>query len=271
MKLECLWKLASILDLKWNMCLYSVKDDTFVSRSIYNNGQWEGKLVSKMITTMRKHPNSTLLDIGGNIGYYTLAAAAAGFDVNVFEPVPTNAAMIQQSIYANNFNTIKLHTVALGKHTGEFGMGKSLQNQGGVRHEINTKSSTMLPVSQMDNILKDEARPLYIKMDIEGGECFAIEGMKRYLSGASQIIGVNMEFGQSRKNCCVNWIQPGNFFHLLKYKHNLCPHMQNYETICESHSWDLLWIKCDETKQILEKQTHKVNSKFPNKVRPYRY
>lgn len=244
MKLECIWKLAYILELRWNMCLYSVKEDNFVSGSIHQNGQWEGPLVTKMITTMRKHPNSTLLDIGGNIGYYALAAAAAGFDVNVFEPVPSNAAMIQQSIYANNFDTIKLHTVALGKHAGEFGMGRSVKNQGGVKHEASTKSFTMLPVFKMDDILRDEARPLYIKIDIEGGECEAIQGMKRYLSGASRIIGVNMEFGQSRTKCCAKWIRPGDFFHSLRYKHNLCPLNEKYDTICESRSWDLLWTNC---------------------------
>jgi protein-L-isoaspartate O-methyltransferase len=117
------------------MCLYSAKEDLFVSGNIHTAGNWEEFMVVQMIKVMRENPNSTLLDIGGNIGFYTLAAAA-GFSVNVFEPVPTNAAMIQQSIEKNSFTNIRLHTSALNYHTGEVNMG------------INKKTKEVLNIQQ---------------------------------------------------------------------------------------------------------------------------
>jgi FkbM family methyltransferase len=162
-----------------------------------------------MIETLQRFENSTLLDIGGNIGYYTLAAASAGYPVNVFEPVPLNAAMIQQSVQRNNFKNVKLHTTALSDTIGELGMGTSVSNQGGVKHS-NKESLTMLPTFKLDLVLQPETRPVYIKIDIEGGECNALKGMHNYILKSKQIIGLNMEFGQSKhllfRLHCERWI-----------------------------------------------------------------
>lgn len=227
------------------MCLYNPKDDKIVSGNIYTKGIWEGSMVKHMIGALREHPNSTLLDIGGNIGYYTLAAAAAGFSVNVFEPVPTNAAMIQQSIERNHFTTIRLHTSALDAQTGELGMGTNSNNQGGVKHRSGVVTSgTMLPAFRLDDVLAFEERPVYIKIDIEGGECNALRGMQRFISKTATIIGVNMEFAQSRTKCCAEWTSPGGFFDTLHNKHRLCPGIHKYKTICSINTWDLVWSKC---------------------------
>merc|ERR1711971_1103243 len=42
----------------------------------------------------------TLVDLGGNIGMYTLAAAAAGYHVVVFEPVPESSSTCCTSVTA---------------------------------------------------------------------------------------------------------------------------------------------------------------------------
>ena len=152
---KCFWKEAFLLTFKWQMCLYNVHEDQYVSGSIHKFGNWEGHIVTEMIKTLQQFENSTLLDIGGNIGYYTLAAASAGYPVNVFEPVPLNAAMIQQSIQRNNFKNVKLHTTALSDTIGELGMGTSVSNQGGVKH-LNKESLTMLPTFKLDLVLQPE-------------------------------------------------------------------------------------------------------------------
>jgi len=86
-ELGCQWTTGKILDLSWPMCVYNTSRDVHVSGSIVRTGSWEGHLVSLMVNTMRGFGRDcSLLDIGGNIGFYTLAAARAGFGVDVFEP-----------------------------------------------------------------------------------------------------------------------------------------------------------------------------------------
>lgn len=257
---HCFWKEAFLLSLKWQMCLYDIHEDIYVSKSIYTYGNWEGHIVSEMIKTLTQFENSTLLDIGGNIGYYTLAAASAGYPVNVFEPVPLNAAMIQQSIQRNKFKNIKLHTTALSDTIGELGMGTSVLNQGGVKH-VTKESLTMLPTFTLDAILQPETRPVYIKMDIEGGECNALRGMHNYILNSKQIIGLNLEFGQS-KHCCSEFIAKDGLFDILHHKHKLCPKNYIYNNICSVKAWDLIWTQCSHS---FEKHPQKRLTVFSNK------
>lgn len=245
MQLGCVWKVASVWALHWHMCLYAPAEDRFVSGSIHATGGWETDMVTAMLRALRRHPNSTLLDIGGNVGYYTLAAAAAGFDVDVFEPVPANAAMIQQSVARNGFTNVRLHTGALGDRHGEVGMGLSADaNQGGVRHGAAVRSQTMLPSLPMDSVRAPETRPLYIKIDIEGSECEALQGMTRFWTETRQIVGLNMEFAQARARCCAAWMAPGGFFQVLHRRHNLCPVGRTFSTLCTDAAWDLMWDAC---------------------------
>ena len=45
-----------------------------------------------------------MIDIGANLGTFSLAAAAMGFSVYAFEPMLTNIRAVRQSLCANKFN-----------------------------------------------------------------------------------------------------------------------------------------------------------------------
>jgi len=47
--------------------------------------------------------HATLLDVGANIGFHTLAIAAAGYKVAAVEPLPDNVALLRKSVEANAF------------------------------------------------------------------------------------------------------------------------------------------------------------------------
>ena len=248
---RCVWAIARLLDLRWEMCTYRPEKDVHISASIQRSGAWEPAMVKQMLLALRAHPNSTLIDIGGNIGYYALAAAVDGHAVHTFEPVPLNAAMMQRSIARNRLRGITLHTMALSDRVQEVPMGTDDTNQGGVSHDLRRNkgaahSMTMLPAVPLDMLLKAPASPLYIKIDIEGAECVAFRGMADFLRTAPSIVGMNMEFGQA-KHCCAEWIQDGAIFDVLHKKHGLCPDSGTYKNVCDSKAWDLLWTPCKQT------------------------
>lgn len=251
---SCVWAQARVLDLRWRMCVYSASIDRYVSASILSGGAWEGDLVVEMIRTMRAHPGAVLLDIGSNVGFYTLAAAKAGFTVHAFEPVPQNAARIEASLHENRARNVSLYTAALTDATGIVPMGRSRDNQGGVAHKgrkgtarphARTRVDLMMPALRLDDILGPETTsPLYLKIDIEGGECAAFDGMRTYLQGARRIVGVNMEFGQSRTRCCSQWVATGGPFDVFHRKHSLCPRGTTYDNVCNHNAWDIVWAPC---------------------------
>lgn len=92
----CVWAQARVASVSWQMCTYPRSVDRWVSTAVQRTGCWlECRDVEWMLEVLSKAAQShdpgrasdaELLDIGGNIGFYTLAAAAAGHRVNVFEP-----------------------------------------------------------------------------------------------------------------------------------------------------------------------------------------
>ena len=95
----CLWGEAHVGQHAWPMCLHDSSIDNRVSPTIARTGCWECPTVQDMLAMLRAHRNASLLDIGANIGYYSLAAAASGAAarVNAFEASPRNVLMLQQS------------------------------------------------------------------------------------------------------------------------------------------------------------------------------
>ena len=78
------WATVFVGTYSWHICLYSSTKNKFVRASIY----------SSMPERTNKYPKSMMMDICSNVGYYTMVAAAAAFNVKGFE----YATMIQRSI-----------------------------------------------------------------------------------------------------------------------------------------------------------------------------
>ena len=98
----CAWASARMQNVSWEMCIYHhwERYDQLISKSVARSGTWEPRFAGTMLNTLLAHhaQRPRLIDIGANIGFYTLAAAAAGFQVYAFEPVPRNVAMLQMSL-----------------------------------------------------------------------------------------------------------------------------------------------------------------------------
>ncbi|CAD7941443.1 unnamed protein product [Amoebophrya sp. A120] len=102
------------------MAVYASSD--IVSNSICQVGYWEVSDFSVFAPQSRKTSSSTrvtALDIGANIGYYSLSLIASGmFDqVIAFEPMESNLQLLKASLCRSPelAQKIKLHPVALGK------------------------------------------------------------------------------------------------------------------------------------------------------------
>lgn len=144
----------------------------------------------------------TVIDAGANVGYFTLltsgAVGAAG-QVYAFEPDPTNYAYLSRNIEANNCTNIQAFKVALGSmpHTGWFvpdrhgAEGYVMDSSaGGARVEIQ--------IATLDEIFRANGWPGVdvIKLDIEGSEADALQGM-RELSSRNPNLQLIMELNAS--------------------------------------------------------------------------
>ncbi len=93
--------------------------DLSISVHLLTEGYWEMWVTEAMLAVIK--PGMTVLDIGANLGYFTLLMAdLVGPDGRVlaFEPNPEMAGCLRQSLAVNGFGNARLHELALGEAPG---------------------------------------------------------------------------------------------------------------------------------------------------------
>ncbi len=134
--------------------------------------------------TIRKNikKRDVVLDIGANIGYYTLIAARIVGEegkVFAFEPDPGNFSLLKKNVEANGYKNVVLVQKAVSDRTEKIKL--FLNEDSNVGHSIydahDGKKSISVYAITLDDFLKDAEKVDFIKMDIEGAEGKAFAGM----------------------------------------------------------------------------------------------
>lgn len=152
--------------------------------SVYNN--WKRENLEEV--TMKKiiKKGDIVLDLGANIGYYTLIFAELVGDkgkVYAFEPDPTNFSLLEKNIIANNLKNVILIKKAVSNkfEKVKFYLNKEHSASNSLYKD---KSSNFIEVEtiKLDDYFKDFNKKIsFIKIDVEGAEGFVIMGAKNLL------------------------------------------------------------------------------------------
>jgi FkbM family methyltransferase len=135
-----------------------------------------------MISQIKDHfPNGIqLIDIGANVGLYSIKLAGNFKSVVAIEPSPVNIYILKKNIELNNLNNVTVLETAIWKRV-ELLFLNQLDAKGhasdSVERSVNP-SAVSKPLPILGVPLDDyNLNPDFIKMDIEGGEFEAIYGM----------------------------------------------------------------------------------------------
>lgn len=137
---------------------------------------WHRSIYDRLLSFI--HNNSTVIDIGGNIGIFSVKAALSGKNARVFvyEPIPVNVAMLRQNVALNHVeNRVKIDQLAVSGKSGSFDVYYEDRNTGSgsfyTHHDVDTKSIKVHGVTLAD-IFHDEKIDTcdFLKMDCEGAE-----------------------------------------------------------------------------------------------------
>lgn len=179
------------------LAVYALYDP--VSAIICDSGRWEFDSVAQM-DVHEPGVGKTFLDIGANIGWYSVLFADAGYKVLSVEPMTANRQMLQATLCANPDLSSKIQIIPLAlarkpTHQGQLcdiysatiNLGDGLLvcpgeeerkndvvNNPDFHHEWRESISTMSLDQWMDS--KGSPQVDVIKMDVEGYECKALEG-----------------------------------------------------------------------------------------------
>jgi FkbM family methyltransferase len=127
-------------------------------------------------------PGAVVLDLGAHIGTFALAAASLGCRVIAFEPSPRNAALLQASLAANHFDDVTVVPAAVVAKPGTVRFRPE-----GAFGQISTGNHDDRLIEVDAVTVPDVLANLEIghvdavKIDIEGSELGALEGMTELL------------------------------------------------------------------------------------------
>ena len=219
----------------FSMQIHDPTQNRYISKDITEHGCFECDILSAAMHALKSHPDAVLVDVGANIGLYSLSAAAAGHDAYAFEPARINYQRICQSLQANPGMDERITLFARAVTTqptmlrfdkkaasGNFGGLQYVrgQEQGveGVDYVVGFPLNTLAG----GNVLPVD-KPVVLKVDVEGNECSALAGALDYLRQLDDIIYVAIEWSQRRlrKQCQ----QRSEIFELFA-AHHLKPHQR---------------------------------------------
>jgi len=159
-------------------------NDHFVGAAIARDGIYEPAVTAKIRELLE--PGHTFIDIGANIGYFTfMAAALVGVEGSVyaFEPNPDNIDLLELSIIANGFANVHLFPYAVAEVSQSFKLDAGASSNARII-DFSAEAVPGLNMPQivesvtLDETLADVIKIDMIKLDIEGAEPRAWQGME---------------------------------------------------------------------------------------------
>ena len=121
---------ATTSGMTFPICVYGETEDVWLSKDFIRGGYWERMFVDRFIRLLRRYPEIDFVELGANIGAFTLPAARITHVVAV-EPYSQSMVRLLKSIQLGGleknvslvFNAIsnKRSTSKLGFHSGNVG------------------------------------------------------------------------------------------------------------------------------------------------------
>lgn len=180
------------------------KKDEIISGSIRAGGSWEADKLTLVFKALMQYPDASLLDIGTNLGVFTLMAAAEPLNRRVIgvEMQQREYSRLCASIRKNGLDDrIRLAGVAVGDHVGSVPIGSPDDNgdhNPGATGIVSDKGQMLKHIPSHANLgevnmdtwdrifpelIKDFhgiGKDFVMKIDVEGAELLFFEGAKNF-------------------------------------------------------------------------------------------
>ena len=166
-------------------------DDLFKIVSV--KGVWEEAETQFVKETIEE--GEIVLDVGAHIGYFTLLFSKLVGNkgkVFAFEASPQNFTLLKKNVKINDYQNVELINKAVSDKTGITKLFLSELNSGDNRIFDDGQNPTSVDVNEiaLDDFFKDskfQNQISFVKMDIQGAEGKAINGMKNLLKKNNKI------------------------------------------------------------------------------------
>jgi FkbM family methyltransferase len=166
-------------------------DDAVITPWFLSGRPWEATETHWFIRALR--PGDTVVDVGANIGYYTLVGARIVGEtgrVYAFEPDPLAFEILERNVRLNRLENVVLEQKAVSNAPGTLRLFLAELNKGD--HRIYQPEGEQRPYVEVDAVALDEYlgdRAVdFIKVDTQGAEALILEGMERLVRNSESLV-----------------------------------------------------------------------------------
>lgn len=165
--------------------------------SLYYRGQYEWNEL-ELWQKLFEQPVATVLDVGANIGLYSLVAAAAcrrrghdGVRIVGFEPNPAECGKFRHNVAINGFRTVQVEQMAISDRKGSCRMAVPPPGLGAFGHLLQAGEARDRHDAEVDVATVDldgwcagqgVERIDLMKLDVEGHELAVLAGAEKLLA-----------------------------------------------------------------------------------------
>ncbi len=177
--------------------------DKHVSRNIREQGIWEPYETSLVLARLK--PGDVFVDVGANIGYFSLVAASVvgeGGQVFAFEPEPANFELLKANVEQNALQC-RVHAVQAGlscvDSDGQLFLSEDNLGDHQIFSDGNDRKALDIRLLQGSNYLQRQLLQAnvshieLIKVDTQGSEYQVILGLKSLLLELPQVPDILIE------------------------------------------------------------------------------
>ena len=158
-----------------------------VCASLRATGEYEPAVTALLRRILR--PGMNFVDVGANIGFFSiLAASLVHREGRVFavEPYPYNVKMLLANLALNGCDNVEVLPFAVSRSPQLYRYDDSAGNSGQIFEAAGTSRNPvddcLVYAMPLDRLIPTGAAVHVIKMDIEGAEALALQGMQRICS-----------------------------------------------------------------------------------------
>jgi FkbM family methyltransferase len=155
----------------------------YVDRDLLFYGRYERDQIDTLTSAMLRHGCDIFLDIGANIGVYSLIVATrrlAG-EVIAFEPDARSLGALRANLLINGIaDAVEVRPIALSDHDGTVRFTPD-PGTSSCRSRVSADGTAAVSCAKLDTQLSAAGKRLFFKIDIEGHELSALDGMRHVI------------------------------------------------------------------------------------------
>ena len=193
-----------------------------ISNYIYHFKTWEPCITDYLIRNLNELNERSFVDIGANIGYFSILVAKNNPSCKVysFEPTPSIFKQLKENLQLNELSNVSANQVALSNHEGNLrlypGHPMNSGSTGIFRNEESSESFSVKASTLHKEVVKMPLPPRIVKIDTEGSESEILSHLRQLVellpADIEFIVEINPELiGLEKANAIIRRFEDLNF------------------------------------------------------------